>query len=240
MPSVSNAGGSLTSAVVLTLLAWGVRWLRNELSRHKKEEAARQRERRSPGRFHAALSPAALRMLMETGPYPHVVFDVRDADETEPLPPELRGSLRLPHNMVAQALESPNDWAQFFHGIQYPQPHFMLVFVGSSKEQQLEAAAAASSVGFERTMTLSGSLMEFSQKVTLQQNLNYISRDAVAALVSPLNEASLIPTTRAVLVDVRRSDERLLYGAIRNSVHIPGANEFFSMNSFGPSSQSRD
>lgn len=223
MPSVTNAGGSLTSAIVLTLLAWGVRWLRNELSRYKKEEAARQREKRSPGRFHAALSPAALRMLMETGPYPHIVFDVRDADETGPLPSELRGSLRLPHNLVAQVLGNANEWAQFFHGIQYPESHFMLVFVGNTKEQQLEAAAAASSVGFERTMTLSGSLMDFSQKASMQQNFNYISRDAVAALVSPMSEGSLIPTTRAVLVDVRRSDERLLYGAIRNSVHIPGA-----------------
>lgn len=197
--------------------------MRNELSRYKKEEAARQREKRSPGRFHAALSPAALRMLMETGPYPHIVFDVRDADETGPLPSELRGSLRLPHNLVAQVLGNANEWAQFFHGIQYPESHFMLVFVGNTKEQQLEAAAAASSVGFERTMTLSGSLMDFSQKASMQQNFNYISRDAVAALVSPMSEGSLIPTTRAVLVDVRRSDERLLYGAIRNSVHIPGA-----------------
>jgi hypothetical protein len=162
-------------------------------------------------------------MLMETGPYPHIVFDVRDADETDPLPSELRGSLRLPHNLVAQALGNANEWAQFFHGIQYPESYFMLVFVGNTKEQQLEAAAAASSVGFERTMTLSGALMDFSQKVSLQQNFNYISRDAVAALVSPISEGSLIPTTRAVLLDVRRSDERLLYGAIRNSVHIPGA-----------------
>ena len=60
-----HAGGSLTSAIVLTLLAWGVRWLRQELDKRKREEAAATRQlARSPGRFYARLSPAALRMLV--------------------------------------------------------------------------------------------------------------------------------------------------------------------------------
>lgn len=69
MPQISNIGGSLTSAVVLTLLAWGVRLLR---------ATAQRKADSSPGassadlltslpRFFAALSPAALRMLVRLG-----------------------------------------------------------------------------------------------------------------------------------------------------------------------------
>ena len=66
MPQISNIGGSLTSAVVLTLLAWGVRLLRATAQRSQDGS----RHGSSGGlagtlpRFFAALSPAALRMLV--------------------------------------------------------------------------------------------------------------------------------------------------------------------------------
>lgn len=65
MPSISNAGGSLTSALVLTLLAWGVRWLRAELNKKKKSNGTSQDHSCTRlGRFYARLSPASLRMLV--------------------------------------------------------------------------------------------------------------------------------------------------------------------------------
>lgn len=65
MALINNAGGSLSSALLLTLLAWGVRWLRAELNRKRREEeAGRQASRRTLGRFFARLSPVALRMLV--------------------------------------------------------------------------------------------------------------------------------------------------------------------------------
>lgn len=68
MALINNAGGSLTSAVLLTLLAWGVRWLRAELNRKRQEdEKGRVASRRSLGRFSARLSPVALRMLVGAG-----------------------------------------------------------------------------------------------------------------------------------------------------------------------------
>ena len=67
MPSITNAGGSLTSAIVLTLLAWGVRWLRAELNKKRREEASKSRSARRLGRFYARLSPASLRMLVGVG-----------------------------------------------------------------------------------------------------------------------------------------------------------------------------
>jgi len=218
MPSVSNAGGSLTSAIVLTLLAWGVRWVRGELIRRKKEEAAQRQENGAPGRFHAALSPAALRMLVETGAQPHVVIDVRPATETDALPSELRGSLRLPLDSVAQALSSPSAWAEVFQGVSFPESNYLLVFVGSTPEQQLSAAAAAASCGFERTMTLAGTLANFATGAATQPHLHFIGRDAVAALLSAPAETQ----PRTFVIDVRRSDERALYGAIKGTVHVPG------------------
>jgi hypothetical protein len=65
MALINNAGGSLSSALLLTMLAWGVRWLRAELNRKRQEEeSGRQASRRTVGRFFARLSPVALRMLV--------------------------------------------------------------------------------------------------------------------------------------------------------------------------------
>ena len=65
MALINNAGGSVTSALLLTLLAWGVRWLRAELNRKRREEeSGKQASRRTVGRFFGRLSPVALRMLV--------------------------------------------------------------------------------------------------------------------------------------------------------------------------------
>lgn len=65
MPSISNAGGSLTSALALTLLAWAVRWWREEASKSK--AAAQSAKAGSPrvlSRFHSGISLAALKLLV--------------------------------------------------------------------------------------------------------------------------------------------------------------------------------
>lgn len=224
MPSVSNAGGSLTSAIVLTLLAWGVRWVRGELIRRKKEELARQQQRGTPGRFHAALSPASLRMLIETGAQPHIIFDIRPPDNAEPLPSELRGALHLPFDGITQALSSPSTWMELFQGMPFPERHFLLVFVGSTPEQQITAAAAAASLGFQWTLTLAGALSTFVSASSSQSRLNFINRDAVSLLLTAQAEAQQMmasPGRVIYVIDVRRSDERILYGAIKGTVHVP-------------------
>jgi hypothetical protein len=220
MASISNAGGSLTSAIVLTVLAWGVRWIRAEVIRRKQEESCKQQERGSPGRFYGELSPAALRMLVETGAQPHTIFDVRPASAKDPLPSELRGALRLPAEHVSDVLASQSAWVERFQGIAFPEPHYMLVFVGDSHEQQYRAATAAAVRGFHRTMTLRGALHHFSRGAAAQPNLRFMNRDALALLLGHGTDAA--PPVRVTLIDVRRSDERALYGAITGSVHIPG------------------
>ena len=70
MPAaLSNvSGGSLTAAALLTILAWGVRWLHSELlSIKKREETVKKLQRHTPGRFHARLSPWAVRLLVRLG-----------------------------------------------------------------------------------------------------------------------------------------------------------------------------
>eukprot|EP00887_Chlorella_sp_A99_P002128 scaffold21.g2128.t1 len=192
--------------------------------KRKEEEEARQLSR-SPGRFYARLSPAALRMLVETGAYPHLVFDVRPGPQ-EPLPSELRGALRLPAPRVAAALASREAWEEGgqFQGVPFPQQHHILVFVGDSQEQQLAAAAAAASQGFQRSMVLDGALPLFGLGAQAQPDLRFIGRDAVALLLglggAEAGGAAPRPPA-ALLIDVRRSDERVLYGAIRGSAAVP-------------------
>lgn len=230
-----TTGGSITSALALTLLAWGVRWLRQELDKRKKaEQAAARGAACAPGRHYARLSPAALRMLVETGALPHLVFDVRPATPgltPEPLPGELRGALRLPVDKVAAALASPAAWEDYgggqFRGVPFPQQHHLLVFVGDSQEQQLAAAAAAAAQGFHRTLVLDGGLPLFALGVHAAPDLRFVGRDAVALLLGMggggdgvLGGAARAPAT--LLLDVRRSDERLLYGGRRRQSWLVG------------------
>jgi hypothetical protein len=125
---------------------------------------------------------------------------------------------------VDVALSSPGAWEERFHGISPPFPHFMLIFVGGGEGEQLCAAAAAAAHGFQCTMVLEGALAEFSRGVQAQPHLTFINRDAVALLLGSAGAESLqrpLPPVR--LLDVRRSDERALYGSIHGSMHIPGS-----------------
>lgn len=64
MPSITNVGGSLTSAAVLTLLAWGVRFLRAAAQR-KRLQAEQAASKPPPlGRFFCLLSPVSLYLLV--------------------------------------------------------------------------------------------------------------------------------------------------------------------------------
>ena len=60
MPSITNVGGSLTSAVALTLIAWAVRFVRARNCRRQNEKDLH----RQLGRYHATLTPAALQILV--------------------------------------------------------------------------------------------------------------------------------------------------------------------------------
>lgn len=126
---------------------------------------------------------------------------------------------------VAAVLGSAAAWAEAFQGVPYPLPHFMLVFVGDREEEEVRAAAAAASCGFQRTMVLEGGLQALGGGTTQlpqpQADLRFIGRDALAVLLGMAPEVLHVPPV--ALIDVRRSDERALYGAINGAAHIPGA-----------------
>ena len=127
---------------------------------------------------------------------------------------------------MAAVLGSPAAWAEAFQGVPFPQPHYMLVFVGDSEEEELRAAAAATSCGFQRTMVLEGGLQQLSApgssgaSAAAAADLRFIGRDALAVLLGM--SADVVHAPLASLVDVRRSDERALYGSIKGAAHIPG------------------
>lgn len=174
-----------------------------------------------PGAFAGELSPAALRMLVETAAYPHLVFHVSSTQNGELLPNELRGALHLPLELAASVFGDVTAWKENFQGVSYPSSHHMLVFVGSTVQEQDRAAVIAASHGFQRTMTLSGALPRFSTRaVSAQPHLRFVSRDAVALLMQH-SETVLVNGNRVLLIDVRRTDERALYGAIKGTVNIP-------------------
>ncbi|KAI3438095.1 hypothetical protein D9Q98_000537 [Chlorella vulgaris] len=223
MAFINNAGGSLTSALMLTMLAWGVRWLRAELNRKRREEeSGKQASRRTVGRFFGRLSPVALRMLVETGPYPHHIFTLRPPGSNDALPAELRGALRVSEARVATVLGSEAAWREAFQGVPFPKPHFMLVFVGDTEAEELRAAAAAASCGFQRSLVLAGGLQVLvAGGAQPQADLRFINRDALAVLAGMCADAGVVHAPPATLIDVRRSDERALYGSIKGAAHIP-------------------
>ena len=92
-------GGSLTSAVALTLVAWGIRALRGAaLRRHlpgggaragrpdARLAAALAQSAKRLAQAPAPLSAAALRALLELAPFPHIVVDIREEGEASARP----------------------------------------------------------------------------------------------------------------------------------------------------------
>lgn len=125
---------------------------------------------------------------------------------------------------MAAVLGSPAAWGEAFQGVPFPKPHYMLVFVGGTEEEELRAAAAAASCGFQRAMAMQGGLQQLSGDGSSgggQGDLRFIGRDALGLLLGMSQEVMHAPPV--TLVDVRRSDERALYGSIKGAVHIPGA-----------------
>lgn len=73
--------------------------------------------------------------------------------------------------------------------------------------------------GYQRTLVLEGCLRNFLSGLHAQPDLRYIDREAVAVLLGEGGSYGHLP--RALVLDVRRSEERALYGSIKGSVHIP-------------------
>lgn len=258
MPSITNVGGSLTSALILTLLAWGVRWVRSQALKQKGGDG--NDKRKNIGRFFSRLSPAALRMLVETDPVLHLLFDVRgkDVSDASPLPPQLKRALQLDAGDIQAVLGPGCGWRERFPGLPQPHPDTTLVLLTDTEEQGLDAAAAAAAEGYQRVAILQGGLpgwaaAEAAGRLTAP-DLHYIQRDALALLLGLVPDAAAaaaagngngsygaaggggggpgwgggaegsgwgVGAGAVRVVDLRRADERTLYGSIPGTVHLP-------------------
>ncbi|KAL0026441.1 hypothetical protein WJX79_010309 [Trebouxia sp. C0005] len=177
MPSITNVGGSLTSAVALTLIAWAVRFVRARNSRKQDERDLHKQL----GRYHASLSVPALQLLVQTDPIPHIVVDIRDKHSTQqqPLPPQYDQALAIPVNQIQHALQSAPAW----------------------------------------TATLTGGVQALQDANIQLAEKRFINRDAVAAVLGHVDAGC--PPQEALVLDIRRHDERSMYGSIPGTVHVP-------------------
>lgn len=131
---------------------------------------------------------------------------------------------------MATVLGSPAAWSESFQGVPFPTPNFTLVFVGDTEEEEARAAASAASCGFQRSLVLEGGLQQLAAGVAQPQaDLRFINRDALSVLLGMAADKAggggpggVVHAPPAMLIDVRRSDERALYGAIKGAMHIPG------------------
>mmetsp|Transcript_16800 Transcript_16800/g.47376 ORF Transcript_16800/g.47376 Transcript_16800/m.47376 type:complete len:358 (+) Transcript_16800:2-1075(+) len=237
-------GGSLTSALALTFLAWGIRALRGAHLRRQLPGArggagapgarlasalARNPNSKRLAKAAAPLSSAAVRLLLELDPVPHLVVDVRSREEVQsrPLP---GGSgpagrvVHLPEDALHSALAlRPRQWPA-----ELPQPPprraDLLVFVSSCPRQTRRCAAYAASLGYGRACYLDAPLEELGAEAAGGApaaeggGCRFLNRDAVALLMGHTQGGK---HPRAALLDLRRHDERAMFGAIEGSVHLP-------------------
>jgi rhodanese-related sulfurtransferase len=152
-----------------------------------------------------------------------------------PPEPEVRSALQL----------SPPAWEARYGPAPLPERRKAIVFVSANGRRASQAAASAASIGFSRCMVLQGGLAAFmNEGKGERRGPRFLSRNAVALLlqgqarptangVNGHSEAGSTPVGTGpekgvrspVLVDLRRHDERALYGSIAGSVHIPGEEE---------------
>lgn len=64
MPSITNVGGSISTAVALTLLAWAIRTVRGASQRREAQRLTQGQPAQHKSRFACKLSPAAVRLLV--------------------------------------------------------------------------------------------------------------------------------------------------------------------------------
>lgn len=128
---------------------------------------------------------------------------------------------------IREVLTKGRRWAEVCGTLRRPSPEALLVFLGNDAAGQEEGAAGAAAAGFQRTLALYPPL-DAGDAVgpPPPPELAVIRPDALATLLGwggMARELQLGPLAAVVLLDVRRWDERLLYGSIRGSVSLPGA-----------------
>lgn len=223
----NNAGGSIGSGLAVLLTGWichriARAWSSQRASNEKLLTSAQGASGRPTGR----LNVPALVYLISHGPFPFVILDLRDCDQIESM---LHGVVvKLSPDDVPAALTDDCKWSDASKGCARPSPHHALIFISEVKEKLHAATAVATLHGYQTCFTVMA-------KRPLQKSLGdppeprLISSDALAHLMN-IRGASGDPKP-PVLVDVRRHDERTLFGCISGSVHVPAEDLAVSLQS---------
>lgn len=273
---ITNIGGSLTTAVCLSLIAWSIRVLRaQKLAEQKSQNGGARRAPfregtlpsiRTSRRAYARLSPTAFWLLVEARSIRPILVDVRAAKELEEsLEDDISKRLdllRIPVEELGHVLRAKNTEWKARTGQPAPTLRATIVFVSTHGHSAAQAANIAMSLGFQRCAVIEGGLAAAAPLAppsdpstptgladailgsdgTPSGNTPGASGASVGFRSSPWSPPSTTPpgeilsrdallllreygaaqgAALVTLIDVRRHDERALYGAIRGSVHLP-------------------
>lgn len=149
----------------------------------------------------------------------------------------LRRAVCVPEYELEQAFGGTNALAESLwqkYGKMRPGRRQVLVFVASGRggtNRATRAAAAAAALGYSRCLVVKGglgALLGSAPAAPERAPAAEMSRDAVAVMMGRAGKATNgeyargeMRRARTVLIDLRRHDERVLYGSIAGSVHLP-------------------
>ncbi|GAQ87376.1 hypothetical protein KFL_003480200 [Klebsormidium nitens] len=242
--SIQNVGGNLFTVLQLALMTWGIRELRRAWAAHSAAKArAASFAQGSAAPAFAGISAAALRLLVDTQPLPYAIIDCRPREEARASPAPFKDVLVIPEPELRFALQLPPPaWEARYGPAPLPDRRKAVVFLSANGRRSAQAAASAASVGYSRCLVLQGGLAAYmSEAKSERRPARCLSRHAVALLLQgqarPVANggdghaeaghaaaggcAERGGQPPVVVVDLRRHDERALYGAIQGSVHIP-------------------
>ena len=166
---ITNIGGSLTTAVCLSLIAWSIRVLRAQKLAEQKSRENKGGARgdgslpsiRAGRGAYARLSPSAFWLLVESRSVRPVLVDVRESPEEDAPELEMSGRLRMarvPAGELARALRSRQTHWLERTGFEPPTKRSSIVFVSTHGHSASQAAAIAVQLGFTRCAVIEGGL----------------------------------------------------------------------------------
>ncbi|XP_024369153.1 uncharacterized protein [Physcomitrium patens] len=229
---IQNVGGSLTFLLQIALLAWGIRQLRSVLARRRQDNAlgTGRRVNVMPYRpveppLFAHLSPMAVKKLVELDPVPHHLIDVRHPDATRMEPKLFESVINIPETDLRACLQlSAIEWRAKFPSAKKPGREDLIVFLSNRGKRAQRVAAAAADLGYNGCCVLKGGTHALRASFSADAGgLHYMSRDAVALLLQnkeAMTDEKNVRANTPWLIDLRRHDERALYGHIKGSLHI--------------------
>jgi len=159
-----------------------------------------------------------LRSQVESDPFPHTIIAVCASWPPPVLPSCLEGATHIPvKNLEAALAPRTGTWKELV-GSDPPSPDSTLVFVGQFATEVKEAAVVAAACGYQRCLLFDGKCAEFEDRAGHAPK-KMLSRDATAALLGLTGPAGV--RADAFVLDLRRHDERALYGSIPGTKHVP-------------------